>query len=104
MKFLGNRRINMNKFIGCLVLSALTTLPVFAQNSTNSPYSQYGLGDLADEGVGFNKGMGGVGYAFHKGNEVNPLNPAAYFQGGWTETQCEERWFRLCHGSLPVDP
>ena len=78
MKFLGNRRINMNKFISCLVLSALTTMPAFAQNTTNSPYSQYGLGDLADEGVGFNKGMGGVGYAFHKGNEVNPLNPAAY--------------------------
>ncbi|MBR4482242.1 MAG: hypothetical protein IKO86_10130 [Prevotella sp.] len=68
----------MNKFIGCLVLSALTTMPVFAQSGTNSPYSQYGLGDLADEGVGFNKGMGGVGYAFRKGNEVNPMNPASY--------------------------
>lgn len=78
MKILGNRKINMNKFIGCLVLSALTTMPVFAQSGTNSPYSQYGLGDLADEGVGFNKGMGGVGYAFWKGNEVNPMNPASY--------------------------
>ena len=78
MKILGNRKINMNKFIGCLVLSALTTMPVFAQSGTNSPYSQYGLGDLADEGVGFNKGMGGVGYAFRKGNEVNPMNPASY--------------------------
>ena len=78
MKFLGNRRKYMNKFIGCLVLSALTTVPAFAQSGTNSPYSQYGLGDLTDEGVGFNKGMGGVGYGFHKGNEVNPLNPASY--------------------------
>jgi len=78
MKFLGNRTKNMNKFIGCLVLSALTTMPAFAQSGTNSPYSQYGLGDLADEGVGFNKGMGGVGYGFRKGNEVNPLNPASY--------------------------
>ena len=78
MKFLGNRRKYMNKFIGCLVLSALTTMPAFAQSGTNSPYSQYGLGDLTDEGVGFNKGMGGVGYGFHKGNEVNPLNPASY--------------------------
>lgn len=68
----------MNRFIGCLVLSALTTMPAFAQSGTNSPYSQYGLGDLTDEGVGFNKGMGGVGYGFHKGNEVNPLNPASY--------------------------
>ena len=78
MKFLGNRAKNMNKFIGCLVLSALTTMSAFAQSDTNSPYSQYGLGDLADEGVGFNKGMGGVGYGFRKGNEVNPLNPASY--------------------------
>ena len=78
MKFLRNRRINMNKFIGCLVLYALTTMSAFAQSSTNSPYSQFGLGDLADEGVGFNKGMGGVGYGFRKGNEVNPLNPASY--------------------------
>ena len=78
MKFLRNRRNNMNKFIGCLVLYALTTMSAFAQSSTNSPYSQFGLGDLADEGVGFNKGMGGVGYGFRKGNEVNPLNPASY--------------------------
>lgn len=78
MKFLRNRRINMNKFIGCLVLSVLTTMPAFAQSGTNSPYSQYGLGDMADEGVGFNKGMGGVGLGFRKGNEVNPLNPASY--------------------------
>ena len=53
-------------------------MSAFAQSGTNSPYSQYGLGDLADECVGFNKGMGGVGYGFHKGNEVNPLNPASY--------------------------
>ena len=78
MKFLGNRKINMNKIIGCLVLSVLTSMSAFAQSGTNSPYSQYGLGDLADEGVGFNKGMGGVGYGFRKGNEVNPLNPASY--------------------------
>ena len=78
MKFLGNRRYYMNKIIGCLVLSVLTTMSAFAQSGTNSPYSQYGLGDLTDEGVGFNKGMGGVGYGFHKGNEVNPLNPASY--------------------------
>ena len=74
MKILGNRKINMNKFIGCLVLSALTTMPVFAQ----SPYTQYGFGDLSDQSVGFNKGMGGVGIAFSKGNEVNPITPASY--------------------------
>lgn len=68
----------MNRFLGCLVLSVITTVSVFAQSGTNSPYSQYGLGDLADQSVGFNKGMSGVGLAFRKGNEVNPLNPASY--------------------------
>lgn len=67
----------MNKILGCLVLSAMTTA-VFAQSGTNSPYSQFGFGDLADQGVGFNKGMNGVGLGFRKGNEVNPLNPASY--------------------------
>ena len=68
----------MNKIISCLAVMSMTTLTAFAQSGTNSPYSQYGLGDLADQGVGFNKGMSGVGIAFRKGNEVNPLNPASY--------------------------
>lgn len=78
MNFNRNKYQNMNRFLGCLALSVLTTVGALAQNGTNSPYSQYGLGDLADQGVGFNKGMSGVGLAFRKGNEVNPLNPASY--------------------------
>ena len=78
MKIFGKRTINMNKIISCLAVFSMTTLTAFAQSGTNSPYSQYGLGDLSDQGVGFNKGMGGVGLAFRKGNEVNPMNPASY--------------------------
>jgi len=78
MKFFSNRVINMKQFLCCLVILSMTTTFVYAQSNTNSPYSQYGLGDLTDQGVGFNKGMGGVGIAFRKGNEVNPLNPASY--------------------------
>ena len=68
----------MNKYLGCLAISLIMSAGVYAQSGTNSPYSQYGLGDLADQGVGFNKGMSGVGLAFRKGSEVNPLNPASY--------------------------
>lgn len=68
----------MNKFLGCLVFLSMTTSIALAQSGSDSPYSQFGLGDLTDQGVGFNKGMGGVGIAFRKGNEVNPLNPASY--------------------------
>ena len=78
MNFYRNSHRNMNRFLGCLALSVLTTMGAYAQSGTNSPYSQYGLGDLADQSVGFNKGMGGVGLAFRRGNEVNPLNPASY--------------------------
>lgn len=78
MNFYRNNCHNMNRYLSCLAFSVLTTVGAFAQNGTNSPYSQYGLGDLSDQSVGFNKGMSGVGLAFRKGNEVNPLNPASY--------------------------
>ncbi len=67
----------MNKFLCCLALSAMAATGVYAQG-TNSPYSQYGFGDLTDQSVGFNKGMSGVAQGFRKGNEVNPANPASY--------------------------
>ena len=78
MKFYRIKAQNMNKSLCCLALMAMTTMGASAQGGTNSPYSQYGLGDLAGMSVGFNKGMSGVGYAFRKGNEVNPMNPASY--------------------------
>lgn len=68
----------MNKFLCCLGFMAMTTTNIDAQSGTDSPYSQFGLGDIADQGVGFNKGMSGVGLAFRKGNEANTLNPASY--------------------------
>ena len=77
MIFYRNKAQNMNKSLCCLVFMALTTISASAQSGTNSPYSQFGLGDLANQTVGHNKGMGGVGYAFRQGNEVNPMNPAS---------------------------
>ena len=68
---------NMNKILASFVMATLTT-SAFAQSNTNSPYSQFGLGDLTDQSVSFNKGMNGVGLAMRRGNEVNPMNPASY--------------------------
>lgn len=67
----------MKKLIifACIVLSALQT---YAQSGTNSPYSQYGLGIIADQSNGFNRGMNGVGIAFHDHDNMNFLNPASY--------------------------
>lgn len=53
---------------------------VFAQNgefSSFSPYSVFGVGDLASPGSTYNKGMGGVGIASRDNRYLNTLNPAA---------------------------
>ena len=49
-----------------------------AQSGTNSPYSQFGLGTLAQQASGFNRGMNGLAIGFHDGNQVNYINPASY--------------------------
>ena len=52
----------------------------FAQGGTVSPYSQYGLGEMAQRGGGLNQGMNGLGIGLHNSHLVNPLNPASYAQ------------------------
>ncbi len=54
------------------------SLSAYAQSGTNSPYSQYGLGTLAEPSTGFNRGMNGLGLGFHEHNQINSLNPASY--------------------------
>ena len=49
-----------------------------AQNNTNSPYTRYGYGQLADQGSGNSKGMGGVAYGLRDKYQVNFANPASY--------------------------
>ena len=66
----------MNRFFGCLMMAA-TALTVQAQGGTNSPYSQFGLGELSYEGASQNRGMNGLGIALHSGNQVNMANPAS---------------------------
>lgn len=42
-----------------------------------TPYSIFGIGDLATPGTAYNKSMGGVGIASRNHRFLNPLNPAA---------------------------
>lgn len=67
----------MKKVILTLV-SAVALTTAYAQGGTNSPFSMYGLGALADQSTGFNRGMNGVGIAFKEHNQVNYMNPASY--------------------------
>jgi len=48
-----------------------------AQNSTSSPYSYYGLGELSSNGSGNSISMGGTGLAYRGGGVLNIQNPAA---------------------------
>lgn len=68
----------MNRRFLCNILALTVAFSAFAQGGTNSPYSQYGLGTLADQSQGFSRGMNGVGIALRRGNIANSLNPAAY--------------------------
>lgn len=68
----------MKKCIIGSILASMMAVAAFPQSGTNSPYSQYGLGVLADQSQGFSRGMNGVGLGLRKGNVVNTLNPASY--------------------------
>ena len=55
------------------------TISAWAQTSgSNSPFSRYGWGTLADESMGFNKGMAGVALGMRDSLALNRQNPAAY--------------------------
>lgn len=66
------------KIIGTVLLASLYVAPAIAQSGTNSPYSQYGLGQLSEQTSGFNRGMNGLGLGFREYNQVNYINPASY--------------------------
>jgi hypothetical protein len=53
-------------------------LAILAQNNTNSPYTRYGYGELADRSFGAGRAMGGIGYGMRSNKQINPLNPASY--------------------------
>lgn len=68
----------MNKIVITALLLGFCSINMSAQSGTNSPYSQYALGELADQGLGINRGMGGLSQGIRSSNNVNVLNPASY--------------------------
>ncbi len=61
-----------------LLLAAMSLTSVAQVSLTLSPYSQFGLGTLSDQSVGFNSGMDGLAIGMRNGKIVNVLNPASY--------------------------
>ncbi|MDR0743618.1 MAG: hypothetical protein LBF05_04585 [Tannerella sp.] len=59
-------------------LLSFSALSLTAQNSTNSPYTRYGYGELANRSFGAGRSMGGVGIGLRSSKQINPMNPASY--------------------------
>lgn len=70
--------MNHKKTLFLALALATATAASGQTNGSNSPYSRYGFGLLADRAQSFNKGMAGTGYGFRSGSEINSKNPAAY--------------------------
>ena len=71
----------MRKRISLIIVAGfllLLSIPLMAQNSTNSPYTRYGYGDLANRSFGAGRSMGGVGIGLRSSKQINPMNPASY--------------------------
>ena len=51
---------------------------VIAQGLVSSPYSFYGIGDIAQKGSGYSWSLGGTGIGVRNGTSLNYINPASY--------------------------
>ncbi|MDR0698234.1 MAG: hypothetical protein LBG28_03290 [Tannerella sp.] len=69
------KKIDLIIVSGVLFFCAITTT---AQNSTNSPYTRYGYGELANRSFGAGRSMGGTGIGLRSSKQINPMNPASY--------------------------
>ena len=67
----------MKRIFGCVLMAIVATMAL-AQGGTLSPYSQYGLGEMAPQGGSVNRSMNGLGVAIHGGTLINPVNPASF--------------------------
>jgi Outer membrane protein transport protein (OMPP1/FadL/TodX). len=61
-----------------IVLLFLIQTRVSAQNTSNSPYTRYGYGQLGNDALGVQRAMGGVGYGIRNPKIINVLNPASF--------------------------
>ncbi|MGB5988228.1 MAG: hypothetical protein WBG43_00585 [Marinifilaceae bacterium] len=60
-----------------LILFVILSMNSFAQHNTTSPFSRFGIGDVASLGKGRAAAMGGVGIALSTPYSLNSLNPAS---------------------------
>jgi hypothetical protein len=66
--------ISKRKLVGLILLA----LPFISFCQENSPYSRYGIGNLAPQGNIVNRGLGGISAGFSDPAAINFNNPASY--------------------------
>ncbi|MBN1953258.1 MAG: hypothetical protein JW801_18780 [Bacteroidales bacterium] len=62
--------------VAFLLLLALP-IAVSGQNYINNPYTRLAIGDLMNNGFGYNQSLGGSGIGIRPTNQINYLNPAS---------------------------
>ncbi len=72
------QKARFSSFLVSLAATFIISIPLFGQFNTYSPYTRFGLGDMAKQGIGQNQAMGGTGLAIHQNNRINYLNPASF--------------------------
>lgn len=65
------------KKVFIFAIIVLTTVRIVAQNTTNSPTSMFGIGDLSTGDGGLYAGMGGVSIALRSHSFLSTANPAS---------------------------
>lgn len=68
----------MNKIKLTILLALTAIIGAYADNGINSPYSRYGVGILANQSLGINRQMGGLGYGLRSHKYINIVNPASF--------------------------
>lgn len=72
-----SRRIFSSLLLAAVLLCSVGLCANAQTFGSYTPYSVYGVGDLASPGTAYNKSMGGVGIASRSHRFLNPLNPAS---------------------------
>ena len=70
--------IHIRKTLGAILFACLTITCAWGQNGANSPLTRYGFGQLADQNLGGNMSMGGIGIGLRNHTQINVSNPASY--------------------------
>ena len=83
----------MKKILFCLLAFYTPVSIVIAQNTTNSPTSMFGLGELSTGEGGQYAGLGGTGIALRGNNFLNNANPASL-------TELTEQRFQIDAGIM----